>query len=53
MHVLQLAISQGFKIQPEKSVVIPTQVLEFLGFTLNSVLMRVTLTEKKAENVYN
>ena len=47
LHAVQLFISLGFKIHPEKSVVIPTQVLEFLGFILNSILMTVTLTEKK------
>ena len=45
LHAVQLVISLGFKIHPEKSVVIPTQV--FLGFILNSILMTVTLTEKK------
>ena len=49
LHAVRLFISLGFKIHPEKSVVIPTQVLEFLGFTFNSILMTVTLTEKKAE----
>ena len=48
---MQLFISLGFKIHPEKSVVIPTQVLEFLGFILNSILMTVTLTGKKAEKI--
>lgn len=51
LHAVQLFISLGFKIHPEKSVIIPTQVLEFLGFTLNSILMTVTLTGKKAENI--
>ena len=51
LHAVQLFISLGFKIHPEKSVVIPTQVLEFLGFILNSILMTVTLTGKKAEKI--
>lgn len=51
LHAVRLFISRGFKIHPEKSVVIPTGVLEFLGFTLNSILMTVTLTEKKAEKI--
>jgi hypothetical protein len=37
----------GFKIHPEKSVTLPSQCLEFLGFLLNSVTMTVTLTPKK------
>ena len=51
LHAAQLFISLGFKIHPEKSVVIPTQVLEFLGFTLNSILMTVSLTDKKADKI--
>lgn len=43
---MRLFISLGFKIHPEKSVVIPTQVLELLGFTLT-----VTLTGKEAEQI--
>ena len=49
LHAVRLFISLGFTIPPEKSVVIPTQVLEFLGFTLTSILMTVTLAEKKAK----
>ena len=43
LHAVQLFISFGFKIHPEKSVVIPTQVLEFL--------MTVSLTDKKADKI--
>ena len=48
LRAIQLLVSLGFKIHPEKSVIIPTQILEFLGFILNSFLMSVTLTNKKA-----
>ena len=48
LRAIQLFVSLGFKIHPEKSVIIPTQILEFLGFILNSILMSVTLTNKKA-----
>ena len=51
LHAVQLFISLGFKIHPEKSVVIPTQVLEFLGFPLNSILMTVSLTDKKVDKI--
>ena len=50
-RTVQLFISLGFKIYPEKSIVIPTQVLDFLGFTLNSILMTVSLTDKKAYKI--
>ena len=51
LRAVQLFINLGFKIHPEKSAVIPTQVLEFPGFTLNSILMTVTLTDKKADKI--
>ena len=51
LRAIQLLVSLGFKIHPEKSVIIPTQILEFLGFILNSFLMSVTLTNKKAVKI--
>ena len=51
LHAVQLFISLGFKIHPEKSIVISTQVLDFLGFTLNSILMTVSLSDKKADKI--
>ena len=50
-RTVQLLISLGFKIYPEKSIVIPTQVLDFLGFTLKLILMTVSLTDKKAYKI--
>lgn len=38
----------GFIIHPEKSVLLPTQTITFLGFVLNSTLMKVTLTPERA-----
>ena len=51
LHAVQLFDSLGFKIHPEKSVIMPTQTLEFLGFILNSILMIVTLTSKKVVKI--
>lgn len=39
----------GFHIHPEKSVLVPTQQLTFLGFVLDSLAMTVTLTEEKIQ----
>ena len=39
----------GFKIHEEKSEFTPTRNLTFLGYSLNSVTMRVFLTEDKEE----
>lgn len=41
----------GFTIHPRKSVLVPTQIIEFLGFVLNSILMTVTLTRDKADSL--
>ena len=37
----------GFTIHPEKSVLVPTQEIEFLGFVLNSVEMKIKLIDCK------
>lgn len=42
-------ISLGFKIQPEKSVFIPTREITFLGYVLNSVTMKVYPTREKIQ----
>ena len=41
----------GFVIHPVKSVFIPTQEIEFLGFLLNSILMTIRLPPTKAAHV--
>jgi hypothetical protein len=42
----------GFTIHPTKSALEPTQVIEFLGFTIDSRTMRINLTERKAIDIY-
>ena len=51
LRAVQLIISLGFKVLPEKSVIIPTQTLEFLGFVLVSIRMIVILTSKKVDKI--
>ena len=51
LRAVQLIISLGFKFHPEKSVIIPTQTLEFLGFILDSIRMIVTLISKKVDKI--
>jgi hypothetical protein len=41
----------GFTIHPTKSALEPTQVIEFLGFTIDSRTMRIKLTERKAIDI--
>ena len=43
----------GFPIHNEKSVLIPCQVLTFLGFVLNSVTMTLQLTDSQKQKLKN
>ena len=43
----------GFPIHNEKSVLIQSQVLTFLGFVLNSVTMTVQLTDSRKQKLKN
>ena len=52
MDTVSAGLKAGFVIHPTKSILIhPTQFLTFLGFTINSVDMRVALTEAKVKNL--
>ena len=44
-QTIQTMDSLGFTVHPEKSILIPQQILPYLGFILDSVQMKVTLTE--------
>jgi len=50
---MDLLLSLGFTISVKKSVVRPTQVIEFLGFQLDSINMTVSLTTEKAKYIGN
>ena len=45
IDTVNLIDSLGFTIHPEKSTFIPSQVLIFLGFVINSVTLKVCLTD--------
>ncbi|CAB4035252.1 Hypothetical predicted protein [Paramuricea clavata] len=47
----QLIDNLGFIAHPDKSVFIPTHQLDYLGFTLNSKTMQVTITPGKKLNL--
>lgn len=49
---LQLLQRCGFAISWEKSVLKPTKIIKFLGFTLNSTSMELSLPEEKLERLY-
>ena len=42
----------GFTIHPEKSVLVCTQQIIFLGFVIDSVKMTITLTEERKQSIY-
>ena len=42
----------GFTIHPEKSVLVPTQQILFLGFVIDSVKMTIILTEERKQSIY-
>ena len=51
LTAVQLFISLGFQVHPKKSMVTPTQKIEYLGFVLSSVDMTVGLTDKKVHAI--
>ncbi|CAG2203580.1 unnamed protein product [Mytilus edulis] len=50
-ETMKLFDSLGFTIHKEKSVVVPAQNIEFLGFSIDSVSMVVKLAPKKVANI--
>ena len=46
---IDLLRSLGFSIHTSKSVLIPTRKIEFLGFLIDSKIMKISLTNKKAK----
>ena len=49
---LTLLGNLGFTVNYVKSVLIPTQEIEFLGFLLNSRTMTMSLTKKRCDKIY-
>ena len=52
LHAVELFIKLRFVVPATKSVFQPTESLEFLGFVLDSILMRVTITEVKVDKIF-
>jgi len=48
---LELLERLGFYIQYEISVLIPTKIIVFLGFIINTIEMTISLTDKKKTNI--
>ena len=51
MVTVRVLLALGFTVHPIKSVLDPVQVLEFLGFIVNSRLMILALTMKKRRKI--
>lgn len=50
-ETIHLIDKLGFTVHPIKSVFDPVQIIVFLGFILNSITMRVMVTEERIENL--
>lgn len=48
---MQLLDNLGFTIHPDKSVIVPSHIIVYLGFVLDSMLMTVKLTQEKAQKI--
>ncbi|XP_068723943.1 uncharacterized protein [Montipora capricornis] len=51
LTAVQLFISLGFQVHPKKSMVVPTQKIEYLGFVVSYIDMTVRLTEEKVSAI--
>ena len=51
IDTISLLDKVGFVIHPEKSVLLSRQIITFLGFVLNSILMQVSLTPERAQKL--
>lgn len=51
LETIQLLSDLGFVVHVEKSVFVPQQQATFLGFLLNSITMRITLTHEKIQKI--
>ena len=49
IDTISLLDKVGFVIHHEKSVLPPTQIITFLGFVLNSIVMQVSLTPERVQ----
>ena len=51
IHTCDLLIKLGFSKHPDKSQFIPVQKIEYLGFTLDSTSITVSLTDVKQQKI--
>ena len=51
LKTVELSKDTGFIVHPEKSILIPTQVIEYLGFILDSRTMTVSVNDRQAQKI--
>ena len=51
LATVNLLLKLGFFIHPEKSQLIPVQKIEYLGFFINSVKMKMSLKKTKQDGL--
>ena len=49
LHAVELFSKLGLNINPDRSVLIPSQTIEFLGFVIDSVTMTALLVEPRVK----
>ena len=50
---VNLLLKLGFSIHPEKSPLIPVQKIEYLGFLIDSVKMKISMTKIQQDRLKN
>ena len=50
-YVMKVFDRLGLTINIEKSILVPEQIMEFLGFVLDSNKMEITLTDKRKKKI--
>ena len=53
LHTVSLLQSPGFVLNEEKSELVPTQKIVFLGFIVDSVRMSLALSQDKIDKIVN
>ena len=51
MDMVKLSEAAGFVIDPEKSVLVPTQRINYLGFVIDSNRMTIDLTPERRQKI--
>ena len=53
LDTVNVLLKLGFSIYPEKSQLIPVQKVEYLGFLIDSVKMKMSFTKTKEDKLKN